>query len=267
MLPLRCIVLLEDIDAAGLTNKRAGVNDSSVKSNEDKAKETVETGKTADESSGKGISLSGLLNVIDGVASSEGRILIMTTNHVDKLDKALIRPGRVDMSVAFALAKTATVQELFDAIYGHLEGDVPALSNSSYLLSKGSSPAKSDDNANRGKSDDRSTRALLEKLSLPSSLRPTESPLTGQTGLTQKHINHEEIAAMGVRFATIVPSDEFTPAEIQGYLLQYKHDPEQALDKAAAWVQTVQKKRKETGQAHSNEVESEKEIKNDPATE
>ena len=42
------------------------------------------------------LTLSGLLNAIDGVTSSEGRIVFMTTNYVDKLDPALIRPGRVD---------------------------------------------------------------------------------------------------------------------------------------------------------------------------
>ena len=39
------------------------------------------------------LTFSGLLNAIDGVTSTEGRILFMTTNHVDKLDPALIRPG------------------------------------------------------------------------------------------------------------------------------------------------------------------------------
>ena len=43
------------------------------------------------------MSLSGLLNALDGVASQEGRILIMTTNHIEKLDSALIRPGRIDL--------------------------------------------------------------------------------------------------------------------------------------------------------------------------
>lgn len=42
------------------------------------------------------ITLSGLLNVLDGVASPWGRILIMTTNHVEKLDDALTRHGRAD---------------------------------------------------------------------------------------------------------------------------------------------------------------------------
>lgn len=43
------------------------------------------------------VTFSGLLNTIDGVASSEERLLFMTTNHLDRLDSALIRPGRVDL--------------------------------------------------------------------------------------------------------------------------------------------------------------------------
>ena len=42
------------------------------------------------------MSLSGLLNVLDGVVDSPGRIIIMTTNHPEHLDPALIRPGRID---------------------------------------------------------------------------------------------------------------------------------------------------------------------------
>lgn len=63
------------------------------------------------------ISLSGLLNAIDGVASNEGRILIMTTNYPDKLDKALIRPGRVDMRIGFLLMSRGQIRELFLGVY------------------------------------------------------------------------------------------------------------------------------------------------------
>jgi chaperone BCS1 len=42
------------------------------------------------------LNLSGLLNVIDGVVDAPDRILIMTTNHPEKLDPALIRPGRIN---------------------------------------------------------------------------------------------------------------------------------------------------------------------------
>jgi hypothetical protein len=45
------------------------------------------------------LSLSGLLNVLDGVVDSPGRILIMTTNHPEMLDPALIRPGRIDKKI------------------------------------------------------------------------------------------------------------------------------------------------------------------------
>lgn len=45
----------------------------------------------------KHVTFSGLLNAIDGVAAAEGRVLFMTTNRLDKLDDALIRPGRIDM--------------------------------------------------------------------------------------------------------------------------------------------------------------------------
>jgi len=47
------------------------------------------------------LTFSGLLNALDGVAGQEGKIVMMTTNHVDALDAALVRPGRADVRVAF----------------------------------------------------------------------------------------------------------------------------------------------------------------------
>jgi hypothetical protein len=45
------------------------------------------------------LDLSGLLNVLDGVVDTPDRIVIMTTNHPEKLDPALIRPGRIDKKI------------------------------------------------------------------------------------------------------------------------------------------------------------------------
>jgi chaperone BCS1 len=60
-----------------------------------------------------GVTFSGLLNAIDGVAAQEGRALIMTTNHPERLDPALIRPGRADMHVELGLIGAGTAARLF----------------------------------------------------------------------------------------------------------------------------------------------------------
>lgn len=49
--------------------------------------------------------LSCILNVIDGIDAHEGHVLFMTTNNYDLLDEALTRPGRVDLTYNFTLAK------------------------------------------------------------------------------------------------------------------------------------------------------------------
>lgn len=65
-----------------------------------------------------GVTLSGLLNAIDGICSEpNGHILIMTTNHKDKIDEALLRPGRADMEVEFPLATTEQARQLFKFTY------------------------------------------------------------------------------------------------------------------------------------------------------
>lgn len=74
------------------------------------------------------LTLSVLLNVLDGVLETPGRIIVMTTNHVDKLDKALIRPGRVDMIVEFKKASSQTIIDMYEAFYDStwpLEGHPP----------------------------------------------------------------------------------------------------------------------------------------------
>lgn len=62
------------------------------------------------------ITLSHLLNILDGILETPGRILIISSNHPEKLDEALIRPGRIDMKVEFGkstVADTISVLEMF----------------------------------------------------------------------------------------------------------------------------------------------------------
>lgn len=93
--PERSFILMEDVDAA--FNKR------------------VQTSEDGYQSS---VTFSGFLNALDGVASGEERIIFLTTNHLEKLDPALIRPGRVDLAELIDDAHPEQARTLFERFYG-----------------------------------------------------------------------------------------------------------------------------------------------------
>jgi chaperone BCS1 len=74
--------------------------------------------------SSSSVTFTGLLNALDGVASRDGLIVFMTTNHKEQLDPALIRPGRADVHVYLGNATRVQMQRMFERFYGALE---PAL--------------------------------------------------------------------------------------------------------------------------------------------
>ncbi|CAD5324411.1 unnamed protein product [Arabidopsis thaliana] len=89
----KSIIVIEDIDCSlDLTGKRK------KEKNLMTSREDGEQGTEEDKSF---VTLSGLLNFIDGIWSACGqeRIIIFTTNHFEKLDPALIRRGRMDMHI------------------------------------------------------------------------------------------------------------------------------------------------------------------------
>jgi SpoVK/Ycf46/Vps4 family AAA+-type ATPase len=69
------------------------------------------------ESEQEKLDLSFLLNLLDGTLEAQGRILIVTTNFPERLDRALVRPGRIDMIVNFKYSTRAVLQEMIDAFY------------------------------------------------------------------------------------------------------------------------------------------------------
>jgi mitochondrial chaperone BCS1 len=66
---------------------------------------------------GEELSLSFVLNLLDGILETPGRILIVTTNHVEKLDKAFIRPGRIDVNLEVGYCTLDMIKEMFDFFY------------------------------------------------------------------------------------------------------------------------------------------------------
>ena len=64
------------------------------------------------------ITLDDILNIWDGINETPGRILIMTSNHYDKLDPALIRPGRIDIKLEMSYLSKECVMKIFEHLYG-----------------------------------------------------------------------------------------------------------------------------------------------------
>lgn len=95
--PPKSIVLLEDIDAAFNAREKSGDIDN-------------------------GVTFSGLLNALDGAASREGWLVFMTTNHIEALDSALVRPGRADVHLQFNLATAEQAERMYMAFFPEAQG-------------------------------------------------------------------------------------------------------------------------------------------------
>ncbi|KAL4942802.1 hypothetical protein BDV06DRAFT_211553 [Aspergillus oleicola] len=243
-LPRRCIVLLEDVDCAGMSQKRTSDSPApDAQASSSPNSETLEDTTTAGPAPGplekQGVSLSGLLNVIDGVAACEGRILVMTTNHPEKLDPALVRPGRIDMTVAFGYSTAEDIKELFSAIYSTLEGDL------------------------RASRSERASPTMQRKLQRQNQKNDGGGKANTVITLNKKaKFSEEQVKSLAERFASRIPEGEFTPAEIQGYLLNHKTDPERAIECAQDWVvETREKKAKLANVKTEKEKEKEAELK------
>lgn len=115
--PEKAIVAIEDIDAQGVTVTRT-------------------EGEEKEMNFGKRLSISGLLNGLDGAASSEDRILIATTNYPDKLDAALIREGRFDVSLTIGNMELSAFTKYMGRMYEGFE--LP----DGFVLPAGVAPAK-----------------------------------------------------------------------------------------------------------------------------
>ncbi|KAK4204238.1 BCS1 N terminal-domain-containing protein [Triangularia verruculosa] len=305
-LPRRCVVLLEDIDTAGLTRPGESApgtdnsDDSDDKDENDKSKDKakkkdkepeekkssewnvadlareLKKQSSSESTDKKGISLSGLLNAIDGVASHEGRVLIMTTNKPETLDEALIRPGRVDLQIAFTNATREQACELFKRMYDADRTattpmkvqDRPQSTTTNRLrshlnkltrtISAPTIPQREEKDGNTTDTSAATTAVDLESdtYSLPSSASPTKVAFAPEevnkaVGSVEtddlKPITPEELDRIAGEFASMIPEGQFSPAELQGFLLKRKREPRRALREVAVWVEgTLEQKKAKT---------------------
>lgn len=117
------IIVLEDIDCLGSIVK--------------KRKTTAATEKTVDQkkltellqdkmpkcqldkilANNDAVTLDDILNLWDGICETPHRILIMTSNHYDQLDPALVRPGRIDLTLKMGCVTMPVLQEMFSYLF------------------------------------------------------------------------------------------------------------------------------------------------------
>jgi chaperone BCS1 len=105
--PQHSLILFEDIDAMRAGDKRAEID-------KDKAKRDGSgSAEQPSAAMGQSVTLSGLLNVLDGFHAPENVVYVMTTNKVEALDPALLRPGRIDYRLYMGEAAESQRMELY----------------------------------------------------------------------------------------------------------------------------------------------------------
>jgi mitochondrial chaperone BCS1 len=116
--PERCMLLIEDIDAAFDWDcdleeediETPGTNRASSTTIDARMKKGADANKSS-------VSLTGLLNAIDRPVAPEGHVLFMTTNCSKTLNPALIRPGRVDVRIDSKYADKIQIEDIFMFMY------------------------------------------------------------------------------------------------------------------------------------------------------
>ncbi|KAI3615012.1 mitochondrial chaperone bcs1 [Moniliophthora roreri] len=159
------------------------------------------------------VTLSGLLNVIDGVGSDEGKLFFATTNYIDRLDPALLRPGRIDRKIQYTLATQAQAAALFTRFFSENRS-----TSSNHSIVKTETSGKS-------------SAVVVEK---------TVS-LNGDSADDDASV----IKRLSEIFASAIQPNEFTTAELQGYLLSCKKQPLQAVNGILAWIEQERIDRRE----------------------
>jgi chaperone BCS1 len=105
--PQNSVILFEDIDCMSSGKAR-------VAPGEWPSRKGLRNSEDKDEILGMlGVTLSGLLNVLDGFSAPENVLFVMTTNRFEILDRALLRPGRIDYQLYMGTASEEQKMELY----------------------------------------------------------------------------------------------------------------------------------------------------------
>ncbi|EIW75059.1 P-loop containing nucleoside triphosphate hydrolase protein [Coniophora puteana RWD-64-598 SS2] len=245
-LPEQCIALMEDIDVAfhhGVTrdsdssDSSSSLNSSSPDSQSQTPGAHKDTGNKQTKTIESRVSLSGLLNALDGIGAQEGRILFATTNRYSALDPALCRPGRMDLHVEFHNASRGQAEELFRRFFRPTSGKETSTADSDQVNGDDLDLGASSSEEECETMTDFQPKYYLAK---ESGMDVSKEPPPAYVGVTHRqrapHLSPEQLDELAARFAVSIPERKFSMAALQGYLMTYKVRPVQAVENIACWV-------------------------------
>ncbi|THU79347.1 P-loop containing nucleoside triphosphate hydrolase protein [Dendrothele bispora CBS 962.96] len=272
-LPERCVALMEDIDAAftnGLSRDfdEEDEDEAAVKKiNEAQAPEpAIDVNQNANVNSNNGnkpgngtgsrVTLSGLLNALDGIGAQEGRILFATTNKYASLDPALCRPGRMDLHIEFKLASKYQARGLFRQFYHPYEKFDEVMEEDEDEVDeelKGEKTKEKEEHSDSGYSSSGASTPVSE------SSKATLGSRVVSPG-SKMEFSVRRIKTLSKRFAEAVPDRELSMASLQGYLMMYKTKPLDAVRNLGEWIEKERKvaaQRKKKGRGKGDKKVSE----------
>lgn len=156
------------------------------------------------------------------VSKTHARLLFATTNHIERLDPALSRPGRMDVWINFKNATRWQAEGIFKCFF----------------------PAAKAKTAEDETATDEQTQPAVQNLPVPK--RKGNQPVVPQ-------LPEDEINKLAKDFANSIPEDEFSVstrqrsvdpgvaddalqvAALQGYLLKNKTRPRECVAETPAW--------------------------------
>jgi len=193
--PRNSILLMEDVDAA-LVKRKAG----------------------KEQGGSNNVTLSGILNALDGITAQEGSIVFMTTNHIRKLAPALIRPGRCDRRMLFDYADRHQIRGMF----------------LKFFLSRSSSGLAN----NEPQTEFNVKRPAISNSSAAASVDSKDA------------LKKEAHDAMIYRIAdeicnAITFESSVTTAQLQGFFMVHRDHPETIVEKAPGFLEELRQERKQ----------------------
>ncbi|TYJ56646.1 hypothetical protein B9479_002576 [Cryptococcus floricola] len=231
--PSETIVLIEDIDCIFSVDRQNSSTANEVNSEEadysqiddasDSETQLSRAAAARDGFVGGGqppstVTMSGLLNALDGVSSQEGCVVIATTNHLERLDPALIREGRFDDHIHFTFAIPRQARDLYVHLFP-FEDFGPYSERSDFDLANEESEKS----------------AVI---------------FTDQADL-EKHASDFADAIFSTPNSINLPAEEvktskkITMAALQSYLTGYKYAPIDALEGASKWIKDYEATKQE----------------------